>query len=201
MAPKIINNGTGKRSAINRGSWTPEEDRKLAQCIETHGAKRWKTVALKSGLKRCGKSCRLRWLNYLRPNIKRGNISDEEEDLILRLHRLLGNRWSLIAGRLPGRTDNEIKNYWNSHLCKKLNKKEERPESSTTQEITGQNLNAGHNNPAMSENEVATNESGTLDVTFNVDDFFNFSAESSGLDWLNKYLELDKIPECTKTSQ
>ncbi|KAL0446507.1 UNVERIFIED_CONTAM: Transcription repressor [Sesamum latifolium] len=74
----------------------------------------------KAGLLRCGKSCRLRWMNYLRPGIKRGNISEDEEDLIVRLHRLLGNRWSLIAGRLPGRTDNEIKNYWNTHLLKKL---------------------------------------------------------------------------------
>ncbi|URE36281.1 Myb-like DNA-binding domain [Musa troglodytarum] len=74
---------------------------------------------LSSGINRCGKSCRLRWLNYLRPGIKRGNISEEEDDLIIRLHNLLGNRWSLIAGRLPGRTDNEIKNHWNTHLCKR----------------------------------------------------------------------------------
>ncbi|XWS16170.1 hypothetical protein CRYUN_Cryun34aG0062300 [Craigia yunnanensis] len=73
-----------------------------------------------AGLKRCGKSCRLRWLNYLRPDIKRGNISHDEEELIIRLHKLLGNRWSLIAGRLPGRTDNEIKNYWNTNIGKKL---------------------------------------------------------------------------------
>ncbi|OVA18433.1 SANT/Myb domain [Macleaya cordata] len=72
-----------------------------------------------AGLNRCGKSCRLRWLNYLRPGIKRGNITEDEEDLIIRLHNLLGNRWSLIAGRLPGRTDNEIKNHWNTHLSKK----------------------------------------------------------------------------------
>uniref|UniRef100_A0ACD5XLB1 Uncharacterized protein n=1 Tax=Avena sativa TaxID=4498 RepID=A0ACD5XLB1_AVESA len=72
------------------------------------------------GLQRCGKSCRLRWLNYLRPGIKRGNISGDEEELIVRLHGLLGNRWSLIAGRLPGRTDNEIKNYWNTTLSKKV---------------------------------------------------------------------------------
>ncbi|KAJ6434104.1 hypothetical protein OIU84_017751 [Salix udensis] len=72
------------------------------------------------GLLRCGKSCRLRWMNYLRPSVKRGRIAPDEEDLILRLHRLLGNRWSLIAGRIPGRTDNEIKNYWNTHLSKKL---------------------------------------------------------------------------------
>ncbi|KAL5563677.1 hypothetical protein UlMin_033424 [Ulmus minor] len=59
-------------------------------------------------------------MNYLRPSVKRGQIAPDEEDLILRLHRLLGNRWSLIAGRIPGRTDNEIKNYWNTHLSKKL---------------------------------------------------------------------------------
>ncbi|URE15468.1 myb-like DNA-binding domain containing protein [Musa troglodytarum] len=73
-----------------------------------------------AGLNRCSRSCRLRWLNYLLPDIKRGNISHEEEDLIIRLHNLLGNRWSLIAGRLPGRTDNEIKNYWNTVLKKKV---------------------------------------------------------------------------------
>lgn len=78
---------------------------------------------LLEGLLRCGKSCRLRWLNYLRPDIRRGNITPDEDDLIIRLHSLLGNRWSLIAGRLPGRTDNEIKNYWNCHLSKRLKNK------------------------------------------------------------------------------
>ncbi|MED6150392.1 hypothetical protein PIB30_071815, partial [Stylosanthes scabra] len=82
-------------------------------------------------LKRCGKSCRLRWMNYLRPDIKRGNISEDEEDLIIRLHKLLGNRWSLIAGRLPGRTDNEIKNYWNSILSKKVKKDDHNIKRST----------------------------------------------------------------------
>ncbi|KAK6922180.1 SANT/Myb domain [Dillenia turbinata] len=75
---------------------------------------------LSKGLKRCGKSCRLRWMNYLSPNVKHGDFSLEEEELIIRLHKLLGNRWSLIAGRVPGRTDNQVKNHWNSHLCKKI---------------------------------------------------------------------------------
>ncbi|KAE8668488.1 Transcription repressor MYB6 [Hibiscus syriacus] len=73
-----------------------------------------------AGLLRCGKSCRLRWINYLRPDIKRGNFSEQEDQLIIQLHSLLGNKWSLIAARLPGRTDNEIKNYWNTHIKRKL---------------------------------------------------------------------------------
>lgn len=105
---------------LNRGPWTPEEDDLLVKYIQKHGEGGWRTLPKKAGLLRCGKSCRLRWMNYLRPDVKRGQILPDEEDLILRLHRLLGNRWSLIAGRMPGRTDNEIKNYWNTHLSKKL---------------------------------------------------------------------------------
>ncbi|XP_010261929.1 PREDICTED: myb-related protein Myb4 [Nelumbo nucifera] len=108
------------KEGLNRGAWTALEDKILTDYIKVHGEGRWRNLPKKAGLKRCGKSCRLRWLNYLRPDIKRGNITRDEEDLIVRLHRLLGNRWSLIAGRLPGRTDNEIKNYWNTNLGKKV---------------------------------------------------------------------------------
>ncbi|KAK2999345.1 hypothetical protein RJ639_032472, partial [Escallonia herrerae] len=113
---------------LNRGAWTAAEDKTLTDYIKLHGEGRWRNLPKRAGngflgvgLKRCGKSCRLRWLNYLRPDIKRGNISLDEEELIIRLHKLLGNRWSLIAGRLPGRTDNEIKNYWNTTLRKRVN--------------------------------------------------------------------------------
>ncbi|KAG4169932.1 hypothetical protein ERO13_A12G113400v2 [Gossypium hirsutum] len=105
---------------LHRGPWTPREDTLLVKYIQAHGEGHWRSFPKKAGLLRCGKSCRLRWMNYLRPDIKRGNITPDEEDLIIRLHSLLGNRWSLIAGRLPGRTDNEIKNYWNTHLSKRL---------------------------------------------------------------------------------
>ncbi|KAG1354570.1 transcription repressor MYB6 [Cocos nucifera] len=105
---------------LHKGPWSSEEDALLTNYIQCHGEGNWRSLPKNAGLLRCGKSCRLRWMNYLRPDIKRGNIGRDEEDLIIRLHSLLGNRWSLIAGRLPGRTDNEIKNYWNSHLSKKL---------------------------------------------------------------------------------
>ncbi|KAL4366909.1 hypothetical protein GQ457_05G000960 [Hibiscus cannabinus] len=105
---------------LHRGPWTPREDTLLVKYIQAHGEGHWRSLPKKAGLLRCGKSCRLRWMNYLRPDIKRGNITADEDDLIIRLHSLLGNRWSLIAGRLPGRTDNEIKNYWNTHLSKRL---------------------------------------------------------------------------------
>ncbi|XP_009385269.2 transcription factor MYB3-like [Musa acuminata AAA Group] len=119
MVKKTQRGNKGVVVVANRGAWIAEEDQKLVEYVRIHGDKNWRTLPAKAGLNRCGKSCRLRWLNYLRPGIKRGNISEEEESLIIRLHNLLGNKWSLIAGRLPGRTDNEIKNYWNAHLGKR----------------------------------------------------------------------------------
>ncbi|XP_010520889.1 PREDICTED: transcription repressor MYB6 [Tarenaya hassleriana] len=105
---------------VKKGPWTPEEDEKLVEYIQKHGPCKWRTLPKLAGLKRCGKSCRLRWTNYLRPDIKRGEFSPQEEDIIIQLHRVLGNKWSAIATHLPGRTDNEIKNYWNTHIKKKL---------------------------------------------------------------------------------
>ncbi|EXB23818.1 Transcription repressor [Morus notabilis] len=107
--------------ALNaKRAWTTMEDKILTEYIKIHGEGQWNYLPLKAGLKRNGKSCRLRWLNYLKPGIKRGNISQEEEDLIIRLHQQLGNRWSVIAGLLPGRTDNEVKNYWYTKISKKI---------------------------------------------------------------------------------
>ncbi|XP_078435792.1 transcription factor MYB86-like [Wolffia australiana] len=105
---------------LRKGLWSPEEDEKLLSHITKHGHGSWSSVPKLAGLQRCGKSCRLRWINYLRPDLKRGTFSQQEEDLVIHLHASLGNRWSQIAAHLPGRTDNEIKNLWNSTIKKKL---------------------------------------------------------------------------------
>ncbi|KAL3506135.1 hypothetical protein ACH5RR_031517 [Cinchona calisaya] len=109
-----------EKMGLKKGPWTPEEDQVLVSYIQQNGHGNWRALPKQAGLLRCGKSCRLRWTNYLRPDIKRGNFSKEEEDTIIQLHETLGNRWSAIAARLPGRTDNEIKNVWHTHLKKKV---------------------------------------------------------------------------------
>ncbi|GKB73812.1 Myb-related protein 308-like protein [Tanacetum coccineum] len=105
---------------LNAGAWSKEEDQKLINHVTTCSEVCRLTLPQAAGLLRCGKCCRKRWFDTLSSDHERENFGEDEDDLIIRLHALLGDRWSLIAGRLPGRTDNEIKSYWNSHLKKKL---------------------------------------------------------------------------------
>ncbi|XP_077221493.1 transcription factor MYB32-like [Tasmannia lanceolata] len=109
------------KANVKKGPWSPEEDTKLKEFIEKFGTGgNWIALPQRAGLKRCGKSCRLRWLNYLRPNIKHGEFTDDEDRVICTLFATIGSRWSIMASQLPGRTDNDIKNYWNTKLKKKL---------------------------------------------------------------------------------
>ncbi|CAN7052949.1 hypothetical protein IGI04_027987 [Brassica rapa subsp. trilocularis] len=105
---------------LKKGEWTAEEDRMLVAYINEYGLGDWRAMPKRAGLQRCGKSCRLRWLNYLRPGIKRGKFTPQEEEDIIKFHSLLGNRWAAIAKEMTNRTDNDIKNHWNSCLKKRL---------------------------------------------------------------------------------
>jgi len=145
-----------EKMGLKKGPWATEEDQILTSYIEKHGHGNWRALPKQAGLLRCGKSCRLRWINYLRPDIKRGNFTAEEEESIIKLHEMLGNRWSAIAAKLPGRTDNEIKNVWHTHLKKKLPKTEHQQSSKAKRASKLKIKRSDSNSSTITQSEPAT---------------------------------------------
>ncbi|XP_045799731.1 transcription factor MYB10-like [Trifolium pratense] len=147
------------KSQVKRGPWSPAEDLKLIAFVQKFGHENWRSLPKQAGLQRCGKSCRLRWINYLRPDLKRGNFTVEEEDTIIRLHKAFGNKWSKIASCLPGRTDNEIKNVWNTHLKKKLVVKNSESTSGDDESKLESSITSPSSSESFISNEVQIKDS------------------------------------------
>ncbi|XP_015086001.1 transcription factor DUO1-like isoform X1 [Solanum pennellii] len=102
-------------SEIKKGPWKEEEDQVLIKHVKKYGPRDWSSIRSKGLLQRTGKSCRLRWVNKLRPNLKNGvKFSAEEERTVIELQAQFGNKWARIATYMPGRTDNDVKNFWSS---------------------------------------------------------------------------------------
>lgn len=102
-------------AAIRKGPWMVEEDEVLIDFVKKHGPRDWSSIRSKGLLPRTGKSCRLRWVNKLKPDLKTGcKFSAEEERIVIDLQARFGNKWARIASNLPGRTDNDVKNFWST---------------------------------------------------------------------------------------
>ncbi|XP_040385480.1 transcription factor MYB30-like [Oryza brachyantha] len=202
------------KAAVKRGPWTAEEDARLRSYIQQHGTGgNWIALPRKVGLRRCGKSCRLRWLNYLRPDIRHGGFSADEDRLICALHAAIGSRWSVIAAHLPGRTDNDVKNYWNTRLKKRLlaagkphgggDHYPQLPHAATTSQLYVTSSAGVHVGVGAGGSSVSTTTSATSVASHGYDDVFAAglsSTTATATPYSMAETELDGIFRSTGTS-
>ncbi|KAH0707348.1 hypothetical protein KY290_011904 [Solanum tuberosum] len=198
------------KSKVKKGAWSCEEDLRLITFIQKHGHQNWRSLPKQAGLLRCGKSCRLRWINYLRPDLKRGNFTPQEEDTIIKLHQSFGNKWSKIASHLPGRTDNEIKNVWNTHLKKRqlIHSEAKLDDSSCAYNSPSSTSVLSHANTIIHEKEEAKRScSSSYNINASSSSLSNLSQveiisspKIVDMDWIfqfneepNNYLELTRV--------
>ncbi|XP_058103680.1 transcription factor MYB20-like [Magnolia sinica] len=203
-----------EKVGLKRGPWTVDEDQKLMNFILNNGIHCWRMVPKLAGLMRCGKSCRLRWTNYLRPDLKRGALSEMEENQIIQLHSRLGNRWSKIAAHFPGRTDNEIKNHWNTRIKKRLkllgldpvtHKPIDPPEryhpkdsQATPWEEEEKSLDVGlSDNPCREDLSMAKQDGFDLGLDDNGSAFLSYGMLWEGLDMENMKIQGNPSNSCT----
>ncbi|KAJ8442862.1 hypothetical protein Cgig2_022228 [Carnegiea gigantea] len=185
--------GKGRRPCcdkerVKKGPWSEVEDLMLISFIQKHGHSNWRALPKLAGLARCGKSCRLRWVNYLRPDVKRGSFTFEEEEAIIKLHETLGNKWSKIASHFPGRTDNEIKNVWNTHLKKRIKGKN----SSLNNDAKEENTKECPKQQLHATNQASPIDDMTIDIEHSSSSSTSSSSETSFLTPNHQMTEVNK---------
>ncbi|EYU23537.1 hypothetical protein MIMGU_mgv1a021445mg [Erythranthe guttata] len=160
----MVRKGSYDRNGIKKGAWSEDEDNKLRSYILRYGHWNWRLLPKYAGLARCGKSCRLRWVNYLKPGVIKGNFTKQEENLIVELHSQLGPKWSSIAANLPGRTDNDIKNFWHTRIHKRRPNRNQIPKIITSPITTAELASSKENCDHVTFSNETGNESASSSI-------------------------------------